>query len=104
MKLRPSITDDDVEALLSDSLAPARRHVVEEHLATHPEQQARVNALRADQESLRALGAELLDAPLPERFLRLLFVETEKAEAADNSDEDFITSGQRHVYHRRLGA
>lgn len=114
MKLRPPIADDDIEALLTGTLPPARRRVVEEHLAAHPRQRARVEALRADQEALRALGADLLDAPLPERFLRLL--------AGDGEDEgprgcrggcgseeamaaqDFAADEQVPMTRRRLGA
>ncbi|MGC2857772.1 anti-sigma factor family protein [Novispirillum sp. DQ9] len=89
MKLQPPITDDDIEALLSGSLPPRRRRVVEDHLAGNPDLRARVNALRADQEALRALGADLLDEPIPERFLRLLSAE----EAADAAGEDDGPSG-----------
>ncbi len=72
MKLQPPITDDDIEALLSGHLSAARRRVVEDALDAQPDLRRRVEALRADQDALRAIGADLLAEPVPDRFLALL--------------------------------
>lgn len=95
MKLQPPISDDDIEALLSDSLPPRRRRVVEDHLAGNPDLRARVDALRADQEVLRALGADLLDEPIPDRFLRLLSAEEVGEEAGGEDDPSGDAALQR---------
>lgn len=74
MKLQPPITDDDIEAFLTGHLSPARLHVVEDALGTQPDLRRRVKALQADQNALRAIGADLLSEPIPDRFLTLLDV------------------------------
>lgn len=72
MKLQPPITDDDIEALLTGHLSPARRRVVEDALGAQPDLRRRVEALQADQDALRAIAADLLSEPIPDRFLALL--------------------------------
>lgn len=72
MKLHPPITDHDIEALLAGQLSPERRRVVEDHLEHNPVRKAEVDALRADQDALRAIADELLAEPVPDRLLALL--------------------------------
>lgn len=85
MKLQPRITDDDIEAYLSERLPEARRRIVEKYLQANPSKKAEVERFRSDQEVLRVLGQEILNEPLPKRFHVLLLdgdEETERADAA----------------------
>jgi anti-sigma factor RsiW len=72
MKLRPPISDDDIEALLSGRLSPGRLALVESALSEQPALRDRVDALRADQDALRAIADSLLAEPVPQRLLTLL--------------------------------
>ncbi|MFA7430458.1 MAG: hypothetical protein WCZ23_09905 [Rhodospirillaceae bacterium] len=72
MKLRPPISDDDIEALLLGHLSPGRLFLVEVALAEQPMLRDRVDALWADQDALRSIAEDLLGEPVPARFLALL--------------------------------
>jgi anti-sigma factor RsiW len=72
MTFTASITDDDIEDYLADRLDQARRERVEAWLREHPDREAEVRAMREHQDVLRAVGADILNEPIPARLLALL--------------------------------
>jgi len=72
MLMHDPLSDDDIEGFLTDTLPDARRAEVEEVLLRDPETAAHLAHLRAHQEALRQIGREILNEPLPQRFLDIL--------------------------------
>lgn len=72
MTLSPPITEDDIEDYIADRLDDNRRQAVDHFLRANPQRQAEVEDLIVQQDALRKMGADLLEEPVPERFLRLL--------------------------------
>jgi len=64
------ITESDLHAYLDGRLPAARRGEVEEYLARHPEEAARIAAYHAQDEALKVLFDPVLDEPVPQRLLR----------------------------------
>ncbi|OYY74248.1 MAG: hypothetical protein B7Y40_05820 [Gammaproteobacteria bacterium 28-57-27] len=60
------IREDDLQAYVDDRLAPGRRAEVDNWLAGHPLEAARLRSYRRQNEALQALFAPVLDEPLPE--------------------------------------
>lgn len=80
------ITDDDIEAFLSGRLDPERRAEVETWLDAHPERKAEVDLYLEQQAALREFADDLLDDPIPDRFLALLGDGDEDGDDADTPD------------------
>jgi anti-sigma factor RsiW len=66
------ITEGDLQAYADGRLAEGRRAEVDAWLATRPEEAARLAAYQGQAEELRALYAEVLDEPVPERLTAAL--------------------------------
>jgi anti-sigma factor RsiW len=62
------VTEAELHAYVDDLLSAARREQVAAYLAARPEELARVNAYREQNEALRTLFAPVLDEPVPERI------------------------------------
>lgn len=58
--------EDDLQAYVDDRLDPVRRAEVDDWLAAHPLEAARLRSYRKQNEALQALFAPVLDEPLPE--------------------------------------
>jgi anti-sigma factor RsiW len=65
------VTEHELHAYVDGSLDPAGRRVVEEHLAAHAEDAARVQGYREQNAALRAAFDPVLSEPLPERLRRI---------------------------------
>jgi anti-sigma factor RsiW len=63
------ISDSDLMAHVDGRLAPARAAEVEAWLAEHPDEAARVAALRQDRDALRAAYGPIAAEPLPARLV-----------------------------------
>lgn len=63
------VSESDLQALIDNRLAPGRVREVEAWLAEHPDEAARVAALRQDRDSLRAAYAPIAAEPLPPRLV-----------------------------------
>lgn len=62
------VDEADLQAWVDDRLTPERRRIVAAWLAAYPEQDARVHAMRAHRELLRAGLASVLEEPVPARL------------------------------------
>jgi anti-sigma factor RsiW len=63
-----SVTADELHAYVDGVLPADRRSAVEDWIATHPDDAARVAEWRAQGEAVRARYAAVADEPVPERF------------------------------------
>ncbi|MBB6579173.1 anti-sigma factor RsiW [Comamonas odontotermitis] len=61
----PPVTEADLHAYVDRQLASARHAQVEQYLAEHPEEQARVQAWQQQNARLREMLAPVMDEPLP---------------------------------------
>ncbi len=59
------VTEDDVQAYVDSRLEPARRHEIEQYLASQPEVAQRVAAYRAQRETLQSAFAAYAAEPIP---------------------------------------
>lgn len=64
-----AISDQDLHAYVDGWLDPARRQAVEDHLAAHPDDAARVRDYRAHAEALRAALRAADPVAVPERLI-----------------------------------
>jgi anti-sigma factor RsiW len=62
------VDESDLQAWVDDRLPPGRKQVVAAWLAAHPEQEARLRAMRAQRDLLRAGLAPVLDEPVSARL------------------------------------
>jgi anti-sigma factor RsiW len=67
-----AIRPDDLQDYIEGRLDDARRHAVLAYLERHPEQAVEIEALRKQAEQLRRLGSEIVDEPIPRKFLEIL--------------------------------
>lgn len=67
---RPDISESDLHAYVDGELDRSRRSEVEAHVATQPEDAARVAAYARLNEGLRARYDEILEEPVPARLTR----------------------------------
>jgi anti-sigma factor RsiW len=65
---RLAVSEAELHAYVDASLDPQRRPVVATWLAANPEQQARIDAYRTQNQALRALFDPVLDEPIPTRL------------------------------------
>ena len=65
---RVPVTEADLHGYADGQLPAERRLLVQAYLASRPDEQARVKAWMADNESLRALLDPVLDEPIPVRM------------------------------------
>ncbi len=72
MSMEDRIDDTELHAYLDGELDADGARVVEEWLADHPIDDARVAAWRDQNEALAGLGAGILDQPTPERLSQVL--------------------------------
>jgi anti-sigma factor RsiW len=68
-----SPSDDRLSAWLDGELPPAQADEVEDWLARHPEDAARVRLWAADRDALRARLAPIADEPVPEALAELVW-------------------------------
>ena len=64
----PPVTEDELHAYVDGQLADDRRRAVEQWLAEHAEDAARVAAWRAQADVMRARYGAIADEPVPPRF------------------------------------
>jgi anti-sigma factor RsiW len=69
---RNAFTDQQIQDYIDGRLNERDRAAVAAYLLAHPRIAADVEAVRRQSDSLRALGHEILDAPVPEHLRRLL--------------------------------
>ncbi len=69
---RDILSEDRIQDYIDDRLSQRDRASVAAYLLAHPEVGADVEALRRQNEALKALGQEILDEPLPHRLLDAL--------------------------------
>lgn len=62
------VTEAELHAYVDGCLSDARREEVAQYLAAHPEDRARIQAYREQNEALRALFAPVLDEAVPPRI------------------------------------
>jgi anti-sigma factor RsiW len=67
-----AIRPDDLQDYIEGRLDEARLRAVRAYLERNPEQAAEVEALRKQAEQLRRLGAEIVEEPIPHKFLEIL--------------------------------
>lgn len=65
---RLPITEADLHAYADDFLSASRRQEIDDYLASRPEETARVDAWRSQNEALRKLFDPVLDEPVPQRL------------------------------------
>jgi anti-sigma factor RsiW len=65
-----TVTETELQAWVDGQLAPARRAAVDDYLAQHPEQQARLLAYRAQNAALRDRFNPVLDEAVPPALLQ----------------------------------
>jgi len=65
------VTEHELHAYVDDRLDPGERRAVEEHLAAHTEDAARVQGYREQNAALRAAFDPVLSEPVPERLRRI---------------------------------
>ena len=83
------ITDEDLQDYLDDRLSDRRRGEVAEFLAQNPAKSAEIEALRLQDDSLRSLGAEILEEPVPQRLSAVLHAAKEEAIAAQSRSSGY---------------
>lgn len=64
----PPVTEDELHAYVDGELADDRRAAVEQWLATHADDAARVAAWRAQADAIRARYGAVVSEPVPSRF------------------------------------
>lgn len=64
------VTEQDLQAYVDGWLPPARQAAVEQYLAEHPDEAARMRDYRAQSEAVRAVMHDAEPAVVPERLLR----------------------------------
>lgn len=62
------VTEADLHAYVDGFLSAPRREEIESYIASRPEEQARVDAYREQNDALRALFNPVLDEPVPARL------------------------------------
>src|SRR5262245_23280620 len=62
------VTEEEFHAYVDGELAPERREAVENWLATHSDDMARVGAWRAQAEAIRSRYGTVASEPVPARF------------------------------------
>jgi anti-sigma factor RsiW len=67
-----AIRPDDLQDYIEGRLDEGRLRLVLAYLERHPEKAVEVEALRKQAEQLRRLGAEIVDEPIPRKFLDIL--------------------------------
>lgn len=67
-----AIRPDDLQDYIEGRLDEARRRAVLAYLEQNPDQAAEVEALRRQAEELRRLGSEIVEEPIPRKFLEIL--------------------------------
>ena len=67
-----AINPDDLQDYIEGRLDEVRRRAVLVYLERNPEKAAEVEALRKQAEELRGLGAEIIEEPVPSKFLDIL--------------------------------
>jgi anti-sigma factor RsiW len=67
-----AIRPDDLQDYIEGRLDEARLRAVLAYLERHPEQAVEVEALRKQAEQLRQLGSEIIEEPIPRKFLEIL--------------------------------
>jgi anti-sigma factor RsiW len=72
MAERNVFTDEQIQDYIDGRLNERDRAAVAAYLLAHPRVAAEVDTIRRQSEALRALGQEILDAPVPEHLRRLL--------------------------------
>lgn len=76
-----SFSQDSLDVAISDYLAgrlsDAENKRLETMIAENPEVRLRIDALREQEEALQALGADILDEPLPGHLLAALGLDDE---------------------------
>ena len=65
---RLPITESDLHAYADDLLSTSRRQEIDGYLASRPEEMARVQAWRSQNDALRELFDPVLDEPVPQRL------------------------------------
>ena len=65
------VTEHELHAYVDNRLEPAERRAVEDHLAAHTEDAARVQGYREQNAALRAAFDPVLSEPVPERLRRI---------------------------------
>lgn len=69
---RAPLSDERLQDYLDGRLSPAAAAAVAEYLRTHPEKGAEVQRLREQDTLLSAIGADVLEEPVPERLLQIV--------------------------------
>ena len=64
----PPVTEEELHAYVDGELAADRRVAVEQWLAAHADDAARVAAWRAQADAIRARYGAIADEPVPARF------------------------------------
>jgi anti-sigma factor RsiW len=72
MSNRSVFTDSQLQDYVDGRLSERDRAAVAAYLLAHPQVAAEVEAVRRQSEALRALGHEILDAPVPKRLREVL--------------------------------
>lgn len=72
MAERSLFRDEQIQEYIDGRLNERDRAAVAAYLLAHPRVAAEVEAVRRQSEALRALGQEILDAPVPEHLRRIL--------------------------------
>ena len=72
MAERSVFTDEQIQDYIDGRLNERDRAGVAAYLLAHPRAAAEVESVRRQSEALRALGQEILDAPVPEHLRRIL--------------------------------
>ncbi|HVO16620.1 MAG TPA: hypothetical protein VMV26_15490 [Alphaproteobacteria bacterium] len=67
-----AIRPDDLQDYIEGRLDESRLRAVLVYLERHPEQAVEVEALRKQAEQLRRLGSEIIEEPIPRKFLEIL--------------------------------
>jgi anti-sigma factor RsiW len=67
-----AIRPDDLQDYIEGRLDESRLRAVLAYLERHPEQAVEVEALRKQAEQLRRLGSEIIEEPIPRKFLEIL--------------------------------
>jgi len=72
MNERAPLSDERLQEYLDGRLSPADAAAVAEYLWIHPEKGAEVQRLREQDTLLSAIGADVLEEPVPERLLQIV--------------------------------
>jgi anti-sigma factor RsiW len=66
------ISEEELGAYVDGAVEPARGFEIASYLANHPLAAARIEALRAQKEGIRALFGGAMDQPVPERLRQVM--------------------------------